>query len=251
MPHPRTLAAVALSLVMAACAGGPGSPSDGGGNDGGATDGGGGTPNACAETTVITALPPCNPTSNDPPVVVPKGCTPNVDGTLHAEEWADATCFNVMSAGSALMPVYVKYGQDAVYVAESGSQTGGGFITYLDPDDSDAMGDEIDVSVFDDAFGTDGDRSDGAYQNGAWSTVATPVSGVIVKNPANMNGAPGALFTFEWKIPFSAVGIAPGQAHAFRIGIDYQFAAWPSSASPVGMGTDPSTWGRLTSTSWQ
>jgi hypothetical protein len=102
--------------------------------------------------------------------------------------------------------------------------------------------------VADDPFGTNGDRSDFTPQAGQWSQGTAP-PGIVTACPGNMPTPD----RFEWKIPFAALGIAPGAAHTFRFAFVHAGAKWPAALATSGnFSTDPSTWGQVSSaTSWQ
>jgi hypothetical protein len=175
-------------------------------------------------------------------VDVPAGCTPTIDGSLHQEEWSDAACFTVASGD---MVVRIKYSGDSVYMATSGSPTCGcGMPFEFDPDGTGAAnGNEFAISVFDDPFGTDGDRSNYVLQNGAF-VVGTVPTGVVVMCPGNQPSP----IRYEWKIPFAALGIIAGSPHSYRQAIIHSSAHWPDGlVLTSGVAVDPTNWGQMSS----
>jgi hypothetical protein len=192
----------------------------------------------------ITSLPACTGPGSTSAVDVPAGCTPTVDGTLHLEEWNDAACFTV-SGGD--MVVRIKYSGDSVYMATSGLPTCGCPMPFeFDPDGSGAANDnEFDVSVFDDPFGTDGDRGNWILQNGAFVQSTVP-AGILVMCPPNPSPV-----RYEWKIPFAALGITAGTAHTWRLAIIHASAHWPDglAVNTEDVSVDPTNWGQMSSSS--
>ena len=227
----------ALVVLLAACGGSSNSP----GPDGSAGQA------ACAATTAIPRLPACSAAATSS-VQVNAGCTPSVDGTLHQEEWADATCFNLGTGGDVM---YAKYSAGAVYLAFSATPSCGcGMAFSFDPDGGTTLdGDEFTVDVFDDPFSTNGDRGDFVVQGGAW-TMGTAPAGVVAMCPGS-NPNP---INYEFKVPFSAVGITAGSAHTFRFAANHpNGGSWPAGVTtPSGMTIpdNPSNWGQLSSSSW-
>jgi hypothetical protein len=213
------------------------------------------SPAACATGTKITSLPSCN-TPDSLTIEVPKGCTPSVDGTLHDTEWSDATCIRLPKDSLVeQMDVYLKYSGDALYLASSTvPMLGMPYPTQFDPNGQAVLdGDEFIVNVYDDPFQTDGDRFDDVYS-------ATKSDFVIGKAPAGIvTRCPGSTpnpVVYEWKLPFSALGITPGAAHAFGFAIIHSSGShWPSTVdyAPSKMySLDPSTWGQVSSADlWQ
>jgi hypothetical protein len=124
---------------------------------------------------------------------------------------------------------------------------------YFDPDGATTLdGDEFFVSVFDDPFATNGDRTDWVVQSGTFVQGAARPG--IVTMCAGNQPTPIA---YEWKIPLSVLKITPGAAHTYRAAIVHNHAAWPSTLTQTLQGaymfaTDPSTWGTFTSSKdWQ
>lgn len=217
---------------------------------GGTSSGGSGgiAPTACAVgATEITSLPACSTSASMSAVDVPSGCAPTVDGKLHQEEWSDAACFTV---GTGDMIVRVKYSGDSVYMATSGAPTCGcGMPFEFDPDGTGpANGNEFAISVFDDPFGDDGDRTDFVLQNGAFVQGTGP-SGIVIMCP----GKQPSPIRYEWKIPFAALGITAGSPHTYRQAIIHSSAYWPEGlVLSSGVALDPANWGQLSSrTNWK
>jgi len=214
----------------------------GGGDDGGTIDGGGGGAEACAETTPVERAPECGagPASS---INVPSGCAPNVDGTLHVEEWDGATCFNVGDAGDV---VYARFAGDAVYLAFSATPSCGCPMAFaFDPNAGDGFdGDEFVVQVFDDPFNPDGDRSDLVADGDTWVEGDAP-AGIVTACPG---GSPDPI-NYEWTIPFSALGITAGTAHTFKLAVNHTSSgSWPDGVTlGAGLPDDPSNWGELSS----
>jgi hypothetical protein len=189
----------------------------------------------------ITTLPSC--TADPSSVDVPAGCTPNVDGTLHADEWKDSACF-VVAGGDTT--VNMKFANGDLYMATSGVPSCGCPIrVQFDPDgNSAADGDEYAVGVFDDPFGKDGDRGDLVLQNGAFVTGTAP-AGIVTACPGS-NPNP---IRYEWKIPFAALGISAGKAHSFRMAIVHAAKHWPDGlvVDASDNAGDPANWGTIQS----
>ncbi len=211
-----------------------------------------GTPMSCPGTGATLMVGSCQAgaiKSGD----VPVGCAPSVDGTLHLDEWQDAACFTVTGTGAASpdMAVYVKYAGDSVYMATIGVPTCGCAMPFVfDPDGNTGLdGDEYAVSVFDDPFMTNGDRADFVIQGGMFVSGMAP-AGIVTMCPGNMPNP----IVYEWKLPFTALGITPGSPHTYRMAIVHAMAKWPDTLTlnASGVPDDPSTWGPLSSsTNWQ
>ncbi len=148
------------------------------------------------------------------------------------------------------MRVYVKYAGDSFYMATIGNPTCGcGMQFNFIPSGGTTIGaDEFTIAVADDPFQTDGDRANLKISGGSFQTGATAPSGIVTACPG---GQPMPV-PFEWKIPLSALGVTPGASHAFRMAIVHAAAKWPSgltlNASQVP--ADATTWGTLSSASW-
>jgi hypothetical protein len=234
-----------IVLVTAACGGGGSAGVDGHGSGSDGSSGQG----ACAATTMIPRLPTCsNPDAKG--LTVKAGCTPTVDGTLHQEEWADATCFNIGTGGDVM---YAKYSASAVYLAFSATPACGcGMAFAFDPGNGATLdGDEFVVDVFDDPFSANGDRGDFVVQGGAW-TMGTAPAGIVTMCPGNQPSP----INYEFKVPYSALGITAGTAHTFRFAVNHpNGGSWPTGVTFVSGQTlpdNPSNWGQLTSSSnWQ
>lgn len=200
---------------------------------------------ACAGTGAeITELPACAGNTSSP-VAVASGCDPTFDGTLHADEWADGTCF---TAGGAT--VVVKYGSDALYMAMSSTPSCGCPMSFVfDPDGGGAAnGNEFSLGLFDDPFNADGDRVDSVLTNGHFVNGSAP-AGIVTMCPGNQPSP----IRYEIKIPFSAVGITAGTQHD----VGFAFVHSGSGNWPAGLvldadmsPTDPTSYGKLSS-SWQ
>jgi hypothetical protein len=147
------------------------------------------------------------------------------------------------------MQVYVKYAGDSFYMATIGNPTCGcGMQFNFLPSGGATIGaDEFSISVFDDPFQKDGDRSDLKIAGGAFAKGTAP-AGIVTACPG---GQPSPV-PYEWKIPLTALGVTPGASHAFRMSIVHAGAKWPSgltlNASQVP--ADASTWGTLSSGTW-
>jgi len=237
-------ACIAASALLVAC-GDSGSTSSGSGGgtstdgSGGSTTttGGGGAPAACdGSGAEITELPACA-ANTATPVNVEQGCEPGVDGTLHADEWSDGTCF---LAGD--MTIVAKYGVDTLYLAASGVPSCGcpmGF--YFDPDGAGETGDEFAIALFDDPFNTDGDRGDFVFQGGAWVSGDAP-AGIVTKTPGDQPSP----VRYEIEIPYSALGLTAGTAHDVGFALVHASASWPAGLSIAdGAPDDISTFGKL------
>lgn len=258
MTHSRILF---VSLFLVACSSSssqaPSSTADGGdgqpgptpgadaspGDDAGSSDAATPAPTACASTGATLGVAKCEApdlAGGD----VPTGCTPTVDGALHASEWADAACFTV---GADDMRVYVKASGDAFYMATIGNPTCGcGMQFNFLPSAGTTIGaDEFTIAVVDDPFETNGDRANLQIAGGKYVTGATPPPGIVTACPG---GQPMPV-PYEWKIPLAALAITPGTAHDFRLAIVHAGASWPSGLTTNAnhVPDDPSTWGTLTS----
>lgn len=171
---------------------------------------------------------------------VKKGCTPTVDGVLHADEWMDAQCINTGD-----LDIYMKYDATTLYVAASGMPTCGcpmGF--YFDPDKQGMAMDEFLVALFDDPFNKDGDRTDFRLVNGKWIMGAAPM-GIVTACPGKQPNP----IRYEIAVPFAALGITPKNAHDWGFAFVHAAAHWPSSlkVDPSGQATDTTTFGKITS----
>ena len=231
---------------IAACGGSSGKTVDSGG---GGSDGSGGNTGACAQTTSIARLPACSAAATAQ-VQLAAGCTPTVDGTLHQEEWSDATCFSIGTGGDV---VYAKYAGDAVYLAFSATPACGcGMAFAFDPDGGTTLdGDEFAVDVFDDPFSTTGDRGDAVVSGGTW-TMGTAPSGIVTACPGNQPSP----VNYEFKVPFAALGLTAGSAHTFRFAVNHpNGGSWPAGLTEASGSTlpdNPSNWGQVSSSAkWQ
>ncbi|MBS2030194.1 MAG: hypothetical protein JST54_19985 [Deltaproteobacteria bacterium] len=246
-----------LALTLAACANGATDPTNGqgstsgdplSGSSGGDTGGSGGGVQACAQNTAITQLPGCG-TSSDT-IDVHAGCQPNVDGALHMEEWQDGAC---LTSANGDMTVYVKYAGETLYLAAATIPSCNCPMVFaFDPDGAATLdGDEFEIHLFDDPFSGSGDRFDSIYRQGAWTGGSAP-SDITTVCPTPAPRAPNSI-TYEWAIPFSALGITPGSPHAFKLAIDHKGKDWPSTLAPDSLGNlDVSQGGTLmSSTNWQ
>jgi hypothetical protein len=208
--------------------------------------GGSGGPSSCTDGGAeIQSLPGCaTPDTNV--VAVPGGCTPTVDGTLHAAEWADGACFNVMGTGG--MVVVVKYSGDSLYMATSGPPTCGCPMQfYFEP----LGGQNFGVQVFDDPVGKDGDRSDFTLTATGLMLAPMPDSSIVTACPGNMPTP----IRYEWRIPLTKLGVPPGLPGQFQMAITHSGANWPTalavntSMHATFQNGEP-TWGALKSSSW-
>lgn len=203
---------------------------------------------ACVvKTAEITALPPCATKSSMTTVDVKRGCTPTIDGALHAEEWQDAVCFSsVFMDGSVDEVFYMKYAGDKLYFASSGPVQPGGIMHYVfDPTASDGFNDQqFGAGLFDNPFGDGGDG--GTYGLSGGKIKGPGPSGIEIHNPPNQPDP----IRFEWSIPLSALGIAPGSSHTFSLGYVNEGTPQGESRWPEKFdATKPSSWGRVSSTS--
>ena len=194
----------------------------------------------------ITALPACAAAPSTS-VNVPSGCVPNVDGTIHADEWSDAACFNLSKGGAA----YVKYAAGNLYLTYVVPPMSAAAAFAFDPDGGTTFdGDEFIVAVYGDPFASNGDEFGISRVNGQWMTGTTPNPAIVVRCPPNQPNPP----TYEWKIPMSVLGVTPGQPHAFRFAINDATNLWPAglTVDATGLPLDPSNWGQLSSSAnWQ
>jgi hypothetical protein len=198
---------------------------------------------SCPTTgSAITALPTCTGGATTS-VTVPLGCTPTVDGTLHAEEWTDGACFTLAGGDDT---VYLKHDATNVYLAFSATPACGCPMAFMfDPDGTTTSGDEFALGLFDDPFGTDGDRFDQTLTGTTWATGAAP-AGIVTKCP----GSQPSPIPYEISLPYSALGITAGGTHTFRLAIQHVTLGWPSAVAGSTQSTDPSTWGTISATPW-
>ena len=249
-----------------AVAGSGGAPTAGsGGSAGGAVAGSGGASTAgsggsgpsggsspgttcAADATEITTLPACS-SPDSSMVSVGPGCGPTVDGTLHAAEWVDSTCF-VVGAGD--MTVDIKYAGDTLYLSTSGKPSCGcPMLFQFDPDGGATVdGDEFALGLFDDPGGMDGDRFDVVVQGGKFKMGTAP-AGIVTR----VQGMTSMNVHYEISIPLAALGITPGTAHTFGFGILHAAVGWPTSLTPdagVNYSSNVAAYGRISSPSnWQ
>jgi hypothetical protein len=230
-----------LTLFLAACGGGSSKEVDGpvgSFHDAPVSQG------ACSGTSTITRLPACGAAATSS-VNVPAGCTPTVDGTLHQEEWTDATCFTLGSSGDT---VYAKYAGGSLYLAFSATPACGcGMSFVFDPSGGSTLdGDEFALALFDDPFNTNGDRGDFVVSGGAWVSGHAP-AGIDARCPGSQPNP----INYEVVVPFAALGITAGTAHTVKLAIDHPNAAfWPAGVTypaSSNLPLDPSNWGQLTS----
>jgi hypothetical protein len=243
---------------MAACgnSGNPGNTGGGGSGGGGASTTSGSGTTTTSGTGTMAACPSggtekpdlvtCT-TADTSMVTVPQGCAPAVDGVIHDVEWMDGACFNVSGAGG--MTVVVKSSGDSLYMATSGAPTCGcGMQFYFLPAGG---GGNFVVSVFDDPFGKDGDRSDFTLTSSGL-TQATKDGSIDVECPGMMPTP----VRYEWKIPLAKLGLEPGKAGQFKLAFTHSGAKWPAGLSVDGtsglatFADGEPTWGVLSSTSW-
>jgi hypothetical protein len=197
---------------------------------------------ACASGgTALTMLPACTNAATSS-IVVPSGCTPTIDGTLHAEEWSDGVCFD---AGGDT--VVMKHDATQVYLAFSATPSCGCPMNFMfDPDGTGTSGDEFSLNLFDDPFQTDGDRSDWTLSGTTWSSGTAP-AGIVTRCPG---GQPSPI-NYEISLPYAALGITAGGTHTFRLAIQHVLAGWPAAvAGGSSQSTDPSMWGTISATTW-
>jgi hypothetical protein len=190
----------------------------------------------------VTALPACTAAATKA-VTVPKGCEPAVDGVLHDDEWGDGSCFNV-AAGDLV--VTMKYANDSLYVAMSGPPTCGcGMGFYFSPEN----GKNFVVSVFDDPFATDGDRSDFTLDDTGLKAKAIDMD-IKVRGPGNMPTP----VRYEWQIPYATLGIQKGGADSFKMAVVHSAATWPEGLAQmngkVTYASDSPTWAVISAPTW-
>jgi len=195
--------------------------------------------------TEIVSLPPC--ALGDGPIDVPRGCTPVVDGTLHAEEWGDAACMRL----SGDISVEIKHDAAAVYLAVAGPPTCDCAMPfYFDPDGQPVLdGDEYAVSVYDEPLKRDGDRADYVFRNGALVAGAAP-DGIVTRCPGSQPNP----IRYEWRIPYTALGIAAGVPHQFHFAIVHADVRWPGTLTvdAQGVALHPADWATIRSSgNWQ
>ena len=197
----------------------------------------------CAGTGMaITALPACA-SAPTKAITVPKGCEPAVDGVFHDDEWSDGACFNV-AAGDLV--VTMKYANDSLYLAMSGPPTCGcGMGFYFSPEN----GKNFVVTLFDDPFNTDGDRGDFTLDMTGLKPAATNMK-IKVRGPGNMPNP----VSYEWQIPYTALGIQKGGADSFKMAIVHSSASWPAGlaqmAGKVTYADDSPTWAVIAAPTW-
>ena len=198
-------------------------------------------PSTCASAgSEITSLPACGAPAATT-VTVPVGCTPTVDGTLHADEWQDGACFELSTGGDT---VYVKHDATKVYLAFSGLPACGCPMNFMfDPDGTTTSGDEFALNLFDDPFQPDGDRADWKLTGSTWVAGTAP-AGIVTRCPGNQPSP----IRYEVALPYAALGIVAGASHTFRLAIQHVSTGWPAAVAGGSQSTDPATWGQLTAT---
>ncbi|MEP7125176.1 MAG: hypothetical protein ABJE95_29870 [Byssovorax sp.] len=205
--------------------------------------GSGGPSLACANMgKAITALPACTSPAAKA-ITVPKGCEPAIDGVLYDDEWSDGACFNV-AAGDLV--VTMKYANDALYLGMSGPPTCGcGMGFYFSPQN----GKSFAISVVDDPFNTDGDRSDFTLDASGLKPVANDMT-IKVRGPAPMPNP----VSYEWQIPYAVLGIQKGSADSFKMAVVHSSATWPEGLSQmngqVTYADDEPTWAVISAPTW-
>lgn len=261
-----SLILVSLASILAGCggdattgsgAGGGGSTSTststatGAGGAGGSTatsssttsTSSGGPSTMCSGTgAAITALPACASAASKA-ITVPKGCEPAVDGVLHDDEWSDGACFNV-AAGDLV--VTMKYASDALYLGMSGPPTCGcGMGFYFSPEN----GKNFVISLVDDPFGTDGDRSDLVLDATGLKPGAIDKA-IVIHGPGNQPMP----VSYEWKIPYAELGIQKGGADSFKMAIVHSAASWPEGLATMNghatYASDEPTWAVISAPTW-
>jgi hypothetical protein len=187
---------------------------------------------------VIDTLPACASATSSP-VVVKSGCEPSADGAMHADEWADATCF---TAGD--MTFAVKVANGSLYMASAGHPACGCPMAYVfDPDHAGAAnGDEYLLGLFDDPFMKDGDRFDNVLMGGTFVMGSAP-AGIVTACP----GSTPDPIPYEIKLPYAAIGATAGGPHDLGFAFVHAGSKWPASLAldAMGQATDPSTYGTL------
>lgn len=232
-----------FSMLGAACddaagAGSGGATSASDGSSGSSTGTGMASAACVASAAEITELPSCA-ANTATPVAVKAGCTPTFDGTLHADEWSDGTCF---FAGD--LTIVVKYGTDGLYLAASGAPTCNcpmGFV--FDPDHAASpSGDEFVLALRDDPTGKDGDRHDFVLMGGGFVAGAAP-AGIVTACPG-MKPTP---VRYEVKLPWAAIGGPNGAPHDLGFALYHANAHWPKGLVLDAMNapTDPKSYGVL------
>lgn len=223
---------------------GTGGAGGGGATSSSTTSTGSGGPSAlCGETgTAITGLPACSSAAAKA-ITVPKGCEPAVDGVLHDDEWSDGACFNVADGD---LVVTMKYANDSLYLGMSGPPTCGcGMGFYFSPEN----GKNFVVSVFDDPFGTDGDRSDFTLDMTGLKPAAADKS-IVIHGPGNMP----VPVSYEWEIPYAKLGIQKGGADSFKMAVVHSSASWPAGLAQtngkVNYADDEPTWAVISAPTW-
>ncbi|MHB8421071.1 MAG: DOMON domain-containing protein [Myxococcales bacterium] len=233
--------------------GASGGSSTSGGGSGSTSSGGSG--GACAQGTSLATLPACTASASTT-VTVPAGCVPTVDGSYHEGEWGDAACVTVGTD-----PVYLKYASETLYLAWPMTPACGcpAQLAFNVDGAQSLDGHQFALGIFDDPAGTNGsDSFESASQAGGWNQSSSVAAGIAIGNPS-ANG--NATVTYELAIPFSQLGLTPGQAHAVGFGVVHANPAqssndiWPAGLT-VPQGTylpdNPSNWGQLSSSAnWQ
>ena len=146
------------------------------------------------------------------------------------------------------MTVEIKHAGDAVYMATSGMPTCGcPMQIYFQAAD----GKNFVVSVFDDPFNKDGDRSDFTLTPQSTLAMAAIDKSIVTACPGN---TPTPI-RYEWKIPLAKLGLSEGKAGQFKLAIVHAGAHWPAGLSLTAQGvatydaSEP-TWGTVSSPSW-
>jgi hypothetical protein len=252
-----SLVLVSLTSMLVGCggdatsgAGGSATTATGAGGAGGSgatststSTGSGGPSMACVMTGMaVTEIPACAAAATKA-ITVPKGCEPAIDGVFRDGEWSDGACFNV-AAGDLV--VTMKYANDALYLGMSGPPTCGcGMGFYFSPEN----GKNFVISLADDPFGTDGDRSD-LVLDATGLKPGTVDKSITIHGPGNQPMP----VSFEWKIPYAALGIQKGGADSFKMAIVHSSASWPEGLAQtngkVTYADDESTWAVISAPTW-
>ena len=203
---------------------------------------------ACVAGSSLPTLPACG-SSPASTLTVPAGCTPTVNGAYQQGEWSDAACVTVGSD-----PVYLKYSGSTLYLAWPMTPACGcpAQIAFSTDGSPTLDGNQFVLGAFDDPSSSSGDSFEYTSAGGAWTMSASVAQGIVIANPP---GAP-SLVTYEVAIPFSQLGIVPGQAKTIGLALVHHMAsAWPIGVSTPAGGLQPSTpseWGVLSSANnWQ
>jgi hypothetical protein len=217
------------------------------------TSGSGGT---CAQVTQEASYSFCNATSPSTDFDLSSlGCTPNVDGTIYAEEWADASQCFLIDGSLGAITVFMKYGADSLYLFVWNSLAATDSVKVYVEKDGDGVMNGTYTSP-DEYYGDLSDSSCNASQPGyyeVWNQGSYATASSLGWTAACAGTS--SPWHYEIRIPFAEAGITPGAAHTLRLAVQHGTSdVYPYTAMVSSNGTldDSSKWVTVHSSSnWQ